>query len=395
MRAVTRYVLAELAKVFLATLTALTVMMMIVGVVTEAARQGLGPAQIVQLLPYILPNALLFTVPGTVLFAVSLIYGRMSSSNEIVALKALGISPMVVLWPAIILAALLSLGTVWLNDVAVSWGVAGVQRVAIEAVEDIAYSMLRTQRAYSTKDFSINVKRVDGRRLVRPTVVFQSKSDRPAFTIMAEWAEMSSDLKEKTLKIDFHNFTVHGDGNIHAQNSETLPITIPLTSASRADQRALVPARMPLRDIPERKAEHLEKLNAFRQELAFRTGTALLLGDFTELASPEWQVRQMKLGWDLADLHRLQTEPHRRWANGFSCLAFVLIGATMAIRYRNSDFLTSFFKCFLPILIFYYPLLAFGLDAAKNGTLPPWSVWLGNVIVGAWGLNQTRYVIRY
>ena len=142
MRIFTRYLLVELAKVFLTTLTALTLMMVILGVVTEAAKQGLGPAQVGRLLPYILPKALLFTIPGTILFAVSLVYGRMSSSNEIVALKSAGISPMAVLWPAFLLATLLSFFAVWLNDLAVSWGEAGMQRVVIESVEDIVYSML-------------------------------------------------------------------------------------------------------------------------------------------------------------------------------------------------------------------------------------------------------------
>ena len=103
----------------------------------------------------------------------------------------------------------------------------------------------------------------------------------------------------------------------------------------------------------------------------------------------------MVVGWDTADLHRLETEPHRRWANGFSCLAFVVVGAATAIRRRNADVLTSFFICFLPILIVYYPLLAYGLDSAKNGTLPPSSVWLGNAIMAAWGIKETRWVLRY
>lgn len=393
MRVMTRYVLAELFKIFLVTLTVMTLLMIIVGVVAEAARQGLGPAQVVRLLPYILPNALRFTIPGTILFAAAYVYGRMSSSNEIVALKSAGISPMVVLWPAFLLAAVLSFVSVWLNDVAVSWGVEGLQRVAIESVEDIAYSMLRTQRSYSTKEFSINVKRVDGRKLILPTVIFQPKGDRPALTIMADYAEMSSDLKAKELRIAFHNFTM--DGEVRAQDPGVVEIPVPLTSASRADQRAMVPAQMPLSIIPERREEQELKVIDYQQELAFRGTTSLLTGNFAALASRDWDGRYQRLNWDFEDLHKLETEPHRRWASGFSCLAFVVVGAATAIKRRNSDFLTSFFVCFLPILIIYYPMLAFGLDSAKNGTLPPSTVWMGNVIMGFWGISQTRWVLRY
>jgi lipopolysaccharide export system permease protein len=91
----------------------------------------------------------------------------------------------------------------------------------------------------------------------------------------------------------------------------------------------------------------------------------------------------------------LKTEPHRRWAAGLSCLCFVMVGAPLAIRLRNSDFLTSFFLCFLPILIVYYPLLAYGIGRAKSGAVPPQVVWLGNLILVAAGVWMTRRMMRY
>ena len=148
MRLLTRYVLREIGQIFLVTLVSLTTLMVLIGAVHEAIAQGLGIVQIVQLLPYLLPNALMFAVPGTILFSVSSVYGRMSGANEIVALKSLGISPMVVIWPALVLAVLLSFATVWLNDLAMSWGFNGMQRVVIDALEDIAYSMLRARGSF-------------------------------------------------------------------------------------------------------------------------------------------------------------------------------------------------------------------------------------------------------
>ena len=68
----------------------------------------------------------------------------------------------------------------------------------------------------------------------------------------------------------------------------------------------------------------------------------------------------------------------------------------MAIWRKNSDFLTSFFLCFLPILFVYYPLLMFGVEQSKSGALPPYIVWLGNVVLAAWGLWMLRAkVLRY
>jgi lipopolysaccharide export system permease protein len=118
-----------------------------------------------------------------------------------------------------------------------------------------------------------------------------------------------------------------------------------------------------------------------------------LVGDFASLRDASWKTRFQDLDGQWQRLHRLETEPFRRWASGFSCLAFVMVGAPLAIRLRNSDLMTTFGICFLPILIVYYPLFAYGLDRAKNGSLPPSFVWLGNLVclgIGAWFLRRVN-----
>ncbi len=91
----------------------------------------------------------------------------------------------------------------------------------------------------------------------------------------------------------------------------------------------------------------------------------------------------------------MRTESPRRWANGFSCLVFAMVGVPIAILRRYSDTWASFFVCFLPILIIYYPLMAFAVDRAKVGALPPMIVWLGNIVLASWGLWLLRRVYRY
>ena len=129
--------------------------------------------------------------------------------------------------------------------------------------------------------------------------------------------------------------------------------------------------------------------------MALSAGEDMVRGDLTALGGSEWPANQSRLVNERARLFRLLMEPQRRWANGLSCLCFVLIGAPMAILMRNADFLTSFFVCFVPILLIYYPLLIVGVDQAKLGTLPPWSVWTGNGILVLCGAGLMRRVIRY
>lgn len=395
MRLLSRYVLIEVSKVFFVALASLTLLLLIVGVVREATDQGLGFGQVVLLLPYILPDALRFTVPATVLFAVSTVYGRMAGSNEIVAIKSLGISPMTVVWPTLILTFLLSLCTVWLNDLAVSWGRNGIRRVAIEAVEDIAYGMLRTQRSYSSERFSINVRRVEGNRLIRPTLTFHAHGKQQGMTLIAEDAELSSDPAEGLLKIICHNYTVEGGEDLRLRDPDVFEIEFPLLDASRVDRNEEVPSKLPMWVFREKIDKQKVRVEDQKRKMAALAGLQLMTGDFTSLAGEEWAVQNESLKAYNEQLHRLYTEPQRRWANGFSCLCFAMVGIPLAIRQRNADLLTSFFLCFLPILIIYYPFLAFSVDASKQGDLPPISIWSGNVVLAAAGMYLFRYVVRY
>lgn len=394
LRIVPRYVVLETLKVFIVTLAALTVVMILFGVVKEARENGLEPRQVVQILPFVLPDALRYTVPGTILFAVSLVFGRMSGSNEIVALKSLGISPLEVLKPVVILALLLSVATVGLNDLAV-WGRAEVRRIVIEGLEEIAYSMLRTQRSFSARNFSMIVKRVDGRRLVQPIITFQPTDKSPMVTLVAEEAELRSDTQKESLLIVCRNGTVDVMGQGKLRFADTIEREIPLAAASPAGVDIVLPAWLPTRELPKEAARQEAFNQEYREMRSAKAALALAAGDFAALDGPEARNEAECLKLAESQWHRLRTEPHRRWANGFSCLCFVLIGAPMAIWRRNADFLTSFFACFLPILVLYYPVLALGVDQAKSGALPPAAVWFGNLIVALLGAWLLRRVVRY
>jgi len=394
MRILTRYVLFDLVKVFLIALTGMTLFMVLVGVVREAYSQGLGLKQILMLIPYILPDSLRFAVPGTVLFAACSVYGRMASTNEVVAVKAQGISPWAILWPTFVFAFFLSLVAVWLNDVASGWGREGAKRVVIESVEEIVYSRLAQQRSYSSRMFSINVKAVEGRKLIEPTFTFSAGDESPPVTIVCQWAELKSDLAASTLTLNCYCGTIDA-GGVSLHFPEYMPPrVVPLDEASKRGGRTS-PADIPLNRIA-REVEIQQSLNdSLSAKMALTAGDEMIAGDFDELTGRHWADDQTYMTNEQSRLYRLWMEPARRWANGFSCLFFVLIGAPMAIRMRNSDFLTSFFACFCPILIVYYPLLIFGVDQAKRGSLPGWSVWMGNAILALCGAWLMRRVIRY
>jgi lipopolysaccharide export system permease protein len=393
MPCITRYVLSELLKVFLMTLTAMTLFLVVGVIAHEAIREGLGPSAIVQLVPYSIPLALRFTIPGTILFATCSVFGRMAAANEIVAIKSLGISPLRVIWPALSLATLVSIAALWLNDIAVSWGALGIDRVVVQSIEQIAYGKLRTQRAYSNqRGLSIHVRDVDGRRLIMPTFSWQPQDGSSPMVVTAEEAELKYNPETKALGIVFVNWEVMGD-RVHGVWPDEFSYEIPLSIASRKGDLSRSPSEIALGDIPRETRQQRQAIDELEQLLATDAATQLLLGQFRELSGPTWREKLSQLNGHRGRLYRLEAEPWRRWATGFSCLFFVLVGAPLAIKLRNSDVWTSFFFCFFPILIVYYPLLMYGMGRAKVGALPPYSVWSGNLVlglIGIWLLHQIR-----
>jgi lipopolysaccharide export system permease protein len=316
------------------------------------------------------------TVPVTLLLACTSVFGRMSGANEVVAAKALGIKPMVLLRPALGLALILSLLTVWLNDLAASWGRNGMRQVVIDAVDDIVYSLLRSQHSYSSPFFSINVKQVEGRRLLGVTLSLRARGNSPAATITAEEAVLQSNLAEGMLKIILRNGNMDVAGKVSGQFPDTYEREIPLTDASRANNTDSRPASwLPLRVIAGEVVKQRANIERCDQEMAAQAAYQMLCGDFDQLTGPQWAGLAAGRAEQQSVIYRLLTEPPRRWSWGFSCFCFAWVGTPIAIRLRNRDFLTSFFLCFLPILVVYYPLLIFGINGAKGGTLPCYSRW--------------------
>jgi lipopolysaccharide export system permease protein len=284
---------------------------------------------------------------------------------------------------------------VWLNDLAVTWGRQGIQRVIIESVEQVAYSMLRTQRSYSTRRFSVNVKEVSDRKLVRPIFVLHAQGDAPAVTISAREAELRGNPTDNTLSIFLTDGIVEVGNKLSLVFADTVERKIPLADATRKGFDETSPSHCPLVCIPAETWRQRQKIHQIQQRLAAETAYLMVSGDFAALSESEQVPRRQELEHAHYRLYRLKTEPWRRWANGFSCFFFVMAGIPLAIRQKNGDFLTSFFLCFLPILLVYYPLLAFGVDRAKCGALPPCTVWLGNVVLLLAGWWMMRRVMRY
>src|SRR5688572_6899765 len=107
MKLLQRYIFGELLRVFSLLVIVLTVMLVFLGLFREATERGLGLVQILQIMPFVVPSMLPFTIPATLLLAVCVVYGRISGDLEVTAAKAAGVSATQLLTPAFLLGSVL------------------------------------------------------------------------------------------------------------------------------------------------------------------------------------------------------------------------------------------------------------------------------------------------
>lgn len=393
----TRYVLIEILKIFVVSLIALTLLILLIGVGRELVRRGLGVLAVVQLLPFVLPISLQFAFPATALFSVCCVYGRMAADGEVATVKASGISPLKLLQPALIFAALLSPAAVYVSDLAVSWGRPGVNKVVMLSIVDIAYRVLNSEHSYTSEQgFSISVREVDGRTLIQPRVTVHNSGKNGPMILTAREGQLSLDPETQTLLLKVVDSQVEGGTMFQSIVPGETEFRIPLSdSVKDKDPSQQSPSELPLRLISSERIRQDTRSHATVGRMAAHTGFSILGSRQEAIAGWAGQELQSNLEQSKKRLIRLQTEPWRRWAWGFSCFFFVIVGAPLAMIAKTSDYWTTFGMCFLPTLIVYYPLFIFGLEQAKDGSVPPYGVWLGNGILAIIGMILMGRVRRY
>ena len=208
---ITRYVTWELMKVFVISSAGFVLLMLLIGLAEEARDRGIGPDIVIQLIPYLVPKALMFAMPATCLFSVCVVFGRMAADNELTAIASMGLPKSVVVMPAILIAFALSLFAVWLNDISYAWSYWGVQRVVNASADKIIYGVLQQEGSFKTDEFSIEVAGVNDRELIQPTLTFNSSKNK-GIRATAASATLESNPERHSLMFTMHNGFVDAEG---------------------------------------------------------------------------------------------------------------------------------------------------------------------------------------
>lgn len=396
MKIIVRYTIFGVMRTFLITLIIFTFFFILIIGANEAMSQGVSLGTMLLMVPGLIPMSLRYSIPMTLLLATTTFYAKMAGANEVLALKSLGISPWRLIWPVLLVAFIVSLITVYINDIAVSWGQKEITRVLANSAEQIIFNHLKTKKSYDgLNNVTIMVQGVDNKTLIMPTVITGGKNSR---RITADRAELELDNESKELDITLYNVEISGDNH----QTGYMPIfheRISIASILKIGRDDNHPSEMAMSRISPAIEEQKRAIEETRRRMATQVAFAVCLGDFEQLASPQWNENEKSLEHQHDRLSRLRTEKPRRWASGFTCFFFAWIGAPLAIWLsgwlgKKSNVFSSFFACYIPILIIYYPLLIVGFSLAKNGTTPL-ICWIANACIGLIGCVFFKRIDRF
>jgi len=389
-----RYVIRQVFQSFALALVTITAVFVLIMVMTEATRSLLGPREILKLVPLIVPVTLTYTVPVAMLFAVSVVYGRLASDNEVIAVKAAGLGVMMLLLPTILLGLALS-GLLFLGANGLIPAANREAKVRVfKSIESVFFKALKRDRVFNNANwpFYIAVHDVQGSTLINVDFKHRKGRDDPDnydMRIFARRATMYFDPAARLVNIDLEGAEFSGEnqgGHLHGQR-----LTFPFKPVS-LDPRV---QELTGPQILAKQVERRRQIDTERARQASAAGLWIASGRIGRVNWPEIQTAFVDYDFWRHDLDELETEKHMRIALAFGPFFFVLLGAPVGILFAKRDFLSAFISCFLPIILAYYPLTLLGMNLGKDGNAPATIVFAGDLTLGVLAGLVLRPVLKH
>jgi lipopolysaccharide export system permease protein len=354
-----RYIMSETIAPFLFGLGAFSSLGMAIGVLFELVRElsdnSISWDIALKVLGLQLPYYISLALPMAVLLGSLLGYSRLSSDNEIVALRSCGVSLQRIVRPALALGLIIA-GINFTFD----------QTIVPEARYEAKMTLLRALKDEDTlfRDDNIiypEIREVErengekGRTLVRlfyadtydgqvmNEVTILDRTD-PNYTqlVQAESARWNPDTETWTFK-NGAIYVISPDGeyrNVLAFESHSLPLP-----------------RAPLDITSRRDYAEMNLVQSFQQ------------------------LEILKLSGRDRKIRKLEIRIHQKFALPMACLAFALFGATLGIQSQRSSTSRGFGVCVLAILA-YYTLMSIADALGLSGALPPWMAgWMPTLVM--------------
>ncbi len=298
---------------------------------------------------YVLPFSLIFTIPWGLLTAILLVFGRLSADNELIALKANGVSVTRICVPLAGLALLCTAICLWLNV-----------QVAPAAQEKLRSSIFDLATSNPIALFGgdqvidqfpgrkIYVGKKEGNKLENIIVFQMDERFLPVKVTHARTGKIEADLPNKRLLLHLYEAR-------YEERDESNPYDL----RKIRDGISMAEGTLPI---------SLEELYEKEKKRPTRSGLSLS------------QLLEQIHSGDRKERSAIRTELNKRFAFPFSCIAFALIGVPLGITTHRRETSVGFATGLL-VAIFYFLFIIIADTLRNNAAVhPELLVWFPNVL---------------
>ncbi len=310
-----------------------------------------------------IPKILLVTIPVGVLWATFLVFNRLSSDSELIAMRASGISLGRITVPAILFGLIMTLISFFISEVLVTWTEPTAKRIEFAAAYGVPFSPSMDDFAYFERSGGkrvgqgplkriFHVKNVDPRKNILSKVTIIDFSREGANQIFMANAGRWNPDKNGWELIDGISYYVSSDDpgeKGHASRFESI----------------VIPAGKSTDDL-------MKKMNEVKSQS---------LPELYDILK-----NHEKLHLTTENFYKLRMMFHQKIAYPFSCLSIALVGAPLGLLGRRSR--TNWGYIQVGSLIFMY----YALQSAMNSLGDTGRIdailasWIPNLILGGIGL---------
>ena len=357
MKILRNYILAEFFTPFFSCLISLIFMMLLGRGLVQMAdlifNKDVDIVLILKLLFYSFPYLLTFIIPISVLVASILTFGKLSFDNEIMAIRASGVSVLRIVMPLIVSVCILCLSTFLLSDQVASVSLHAYRNLLTQiGIESPQAALEEGVFIKKFKNFVIFIYEIDKNKL-KGIRIYQPQEGKPTRTIIAQKGELISIPEMGMIKLKLiHGVSDEPDpkdpGKLYKLNFRTYDLPLNIANMKQSGEVSKKPKDMMVREL----RDEIERLG--------------------------------KEG--IKATYPLSAEIHNKIAMSFSSLAFLLIGIPLGITTRRSEKSISF-GISLALMTLYWLLLIGGKTLAQKGMAPPFlALQFSNLIIGAVGI---------
>ncbi|HUV50301.1 MAG TPA: LPS export ABC transporter permease LptF [Anaerolineae bacterium] len=354
---INRYLFKEMFPPFVINILFFTFVFLltkILDIINLIVNYKIGLSAVFLMLIYSVPHFLAFVIPVSTMMSVLLTFLRLSADNEIVALKAGGVSAYGLLPPVFLFCLMGCLLTGFITIYGVPWGRLSFKTLTYDVVASNADIGLK-ERTFndSFNDVMIYVNKVDLRNKALINVFIEDQRNKNIVsTVIAPTGKLFSEPDKLAFYLRLYNGTVNQvdlkSRAVHSINFDTYDISLDL-------KKAVYAAKSSQKDEKEMSLTELSQYLQSAAKKDIKYYSALIVF-------------------------------HKKFSLPFACFVLGLIAIPLGIESSSSR---RSFSLGLGLVFFlaYYLMLSAGLVLGETGVYPPViGMWTPNIVIGAIGL---------